>query len=714
MANYYVIGNGTTAPNLTGTPYQGYQVITQSQIDGSLLNRFELASGDKVVVSGSTSGSVNLHPQNTSAGTEIGQPVDVTILPNTHTASVNFHSTSGHEFTPTVTVTGNASNVSIDGSSTQNMTVNVADKAAIANVWGGTDSNDVDTITTGANSTIGNIDTGGGNDVVTIGGQAGKISTGDGNDTVKVSGASGDIDTGGGNDNITISGTAGYVGAGSGDDTVTVTASGRTGDLDASSGNDTVKIDGTTGKLWGGNGDDRITVNGKTGYLDAGGGSDGITLGDGARVDGIYLGTGGSMGDTVTGGNNVTINGNITQAVGEDYSTIELGDNARITGYVDLKAGKDQLTLGSNSIVDGSITMGSDFSGDDADTLKIGKGSTIKDYINTNNGDDTVVIGENVSLLGGWNAINTQLGNDTVIIGKGVVATNPIFTGADSDRVVIEGNGNYTLDLGAVAPNSDVVEWNYKPGTEVEFNKMMSSKGYEYDSSTGKWYYGLNHDTTLGGVKIVNGEYIKGVTCFTPGMMIATDRGQVTVETLKVGDLVATRDNGMQPIRWIGAQRMSAAELKLAPQLRPVRISAGSLGGGLPAADLVVSPWHRMVVRSSIVAEMEGEDEALVAAINLTELDGVDVITDGEEVVYIHFMCDRHEVIEANGAQTETLNIGTSTASMMPPEALAEILHLFPELADGKPQPTVRRAVPGPRGRWMVQRHVKAGLPMVG
>ena len=43
-----------------------------------------------------------------------------------------------------------------------------------------------------------------------------------------------------------------------------------------------------------------------------------------------------------------------------------------------------------------------------------------------------------------------------------------------------------------------------------------------------------------------------GIPCFTPGTLIATANGLRPVESLEVGDLVPTRDSGMQRIRWTG------------------------------------------------------------------------------------------------------------------------------------------------------------------
>lgn len=201
--------------------------------------------------------------------------------------------------------------------------------------------------------------------------------------------------------------------------------------------------------------------------------------------------------------------------------------------------------------------------------------------------------------------------------------------------------------------------------------------------------------------------------CFTPGTMIEGDNGAVAVETLKVGDLVMTKDHGMQPVRWVGSRHITATLLAIRPDLRPIRIRAGALGSSLPSQDLLVSPFHRMLVSSALAEEAVGNAEVLVAARNLVDLDGVEVATDVEDVTYIHFMCDQHEVVVANGADSESLNIGLQTAQLLSPESWAEITRLFPQLGTDS-QPTARPAVAGDRGRDLVRQHIAAELPLAG
>ncbi len=161
------------------------------------------------------------------------------------------------------------------------------------------------------------------------------------------------------------------------------------------------------------------------------------------------------------------------------------------------------------------------------------------------------------------------------------------------------------------------------------------------------------------------------VPCFTPGTRIRTDRGEVPVELLSVGDLVETRDNGLQPIRWIGQRRVAA----VGPHA-PVAIAAGVFGNH---GRLVVSPQHRVLLTHWMAELMFGEDEVLVAARDLVNDCSVRVI-EGGEVTYIHLLFDQHQIIWSEGLQTESFLPGPQVMSDLEDRVRAEVLGLFPEI----------------------------------
>lgn len=215
---------------------------------------------------------------------------------------------------------------------------------------------------------------------------------------------------------------------------------------------------------------------------------------------------------------------------------------------------------------------------------------------------------------------------------------------------------------------------------------------------------------TLSRDAVVDDVYL-GVVCFAAGTMIATPDGPCAVETLAEGSLVTTLTHGDQPIRWIGHRHLSPAELAANPNLRPIRIRRGALGPGIPARDIVVSPQHRMLVSSAIVHQMYGANAVLIAARKLLPLQGVEVIADHAPVDYWHFLCDRHEIVTAEGAAAETLYLGSQALQNMTDEARHEIHALFPELLRGWEAPPAATFAEGKRSKKLVSRHLRNDKP---
>lgn len=192
---------------------------------------------------------------------------------------------------------------------------------------------------------------------------------------------------------------------------------------------------------------------------------------------------------------------------------------------------------------------------------------------------------------------------------------------------------------------------------------------------------GDNTDTAAGADFVHSFHVLERVVpCFTPGTMIATPRGEVAVETLKAGDRILTRDNGIQTINWVGQKRLDFMELKKAPQLRPIVIAAGALGDGMPERDMMVSPTHRVLMTSHKAELYFGQSEILVPAKYMLALEGVSV-SDQPYVTYIHMMCENHEIVLADGAWSESFQPGDHTLKGFDEDQREELFTLFPELA---------------------------------
>lgn len=167
--------------------------------------------------------------------------------------------------------------------------------------------------------------------------------------------------------------------------------------------------------------------------------------------------------------------------------------------------------------------------------------------------------------------------------------------------------------------------------------------------------------------------------CFTPGTLIATEHGQRPVETLRRGDKVVTRDNGLRRIYWIGRRDLGFQALKRTQRLRPILVRAGAFGEGRPARDMLVSPNHRFLVRPEALPEASLEGESLIAARHLLDGNGV-VRASTLGVSYIHLLCDRHQVILANGVWTESFHPDDGVFQALGETHRRELKTLFPDI----------------------------------
>lgn len=348
-----------------------------------------------------------------------------------------------------------------------------------------------------------------------------------------------------------------------------------------------------------------------------------------------------------------------------------------------------------DSLVNIENVIGSDFNdvliGDAGDNLLIGGA-----------GDDTLSGGAgNDTLIGGTGA-NMLIGGD----GADLFVVDPAIDTIIADfGVGIDGDGD-RIDLSGIFNPDTLATYNSINGTT--FNHPLAA---------------LNHDLADGVINF-NGTDMSGptltmfgvsgdltqeqtnVVCFTRGTLIKTILGEVPVEQIALGDLVLTMDNGYQPVRWIGARQLTAAELADAPHLRPIRIRAGALGAGYPETDLTVSPQHRILLRSKVAQRMFGTSEVLVAAKQLSAVSGVDMCNDAQGVEYWHFLMDRHEIVFANGAPTESLLPGPQTLKTLPTAAVDEIYAIFPILRHVDPADlyTARMVPQGRLARKLAQR----------
>jgi len=156
---------------------------------------------------------------------------------------------------------------------------------------------------------------------------------------------------------------------------------------------------------------------------------------------------------------------------------------------------------------------------------------------------------------------------------------------------------------------------------------------------------------------------IADVPCFCHGTRILTERGEVAVQELRIGERVVTASGAMQPIRWIGHRSVDCLRHPGPQAIRPVRIRANAVGSGVPYRDLSVSHDHAISL-----------DGVLIPAKLL--VNGMTIVQDSSlrRVEYFHVELDRHSILISEGLPTESY-LDTGNRALFENAGLALILH---------------------------------------
>ncbi|KJS41260.1 MAG: hypothetical protein VR71_06125 [Roseovarius sp. BRH_c41] len=475
---------------------------------------------------------------------------------------------------------------------------------------------------------------------------------------------------GGGNDTIFSGFDNDYVDGGAGDDSILSSSGADT--VSGGAGNDQIDLgpgDGETDLLIFSDGDGADVVSSFEIPIDNGDGTftgrdqlDVSNLTDAAgnpvNVADVTVGSDGS-------GNAVLSfpNGESITLVGVDPASVSSHDALAAMGIFQ----PDYIVQGTagDDVIDASYS--GDPQGDQIDNAD-SRNNDNADVIDAGAGNDVIMAGLGADTIFGG------AGNDTVSVGQGdsvqggdgddfftLTDTGETETGAIS---ILGGEGDETIGdtlwLGETAKKSDITFSNS-------------------DDATG----GLSGSFAMVNGTVVTFSEIENIICFTPGARILTQWGERPVESLRLGDMVVTRDHGLQPVRWVGKRTVAGLG-----DFAPISVASSVMGG---RDALLVSPQHRLLFTGYQAELLFGESEVLIAAKHM--VNGRDVtVSPCDEVTYIHVMFDRHEIIFADGLGTESFYAGDMALTAVDAAAREELFAIFPELrsAPGQHRDTVR------------------------
>jgi hypothetical protein len=417
--------------------------------------------------------------------------------------------------------------------------------------------------------------------------------------------------------------------------------------LTGSVGNDFMSGGSDDDRLLGGAGNDFIRGDGGADTIEGGEGKDYLDGGNDDAADLITDSLGGAW--VFAGGGDDTIM--VTLAGASDNTTGLTGN------LLDAGAGNDLVMLSGNASVFGSGVYGRDGNdtlvgadafaslfgeeGDDSiaggganEALSGGAGA---DTISGGGGDDAIYgdagfgagTDTTADLLSGGSGNDTiegALGNDTILGGTG----DDIIQAGDGADLVIwsAGDGNDVIAMGNGIDTLDLAGWN--------------DDEWEITDQNGNDYILTNAIDRTIMVEVTGVEFL---TCFAPGTRILSARGEVPVDSLRAGDLVAAPGRGapLKPVRWVGHTRVDIAHHRDRRKVAPILLRAGALGAGIPTRDLRVSPEHAFLLQGRLVPA-----HLLV--------NGTTIIQEGwhRAMTYWHVELEQHGVLVAEGTLAES------------------------------------------------------------
>jgi hypothetical protein len=171
-------------------------------------------------------------------------------------------------------------------------------------------------------------------------------------------------------------------------------------------------------------------------------------------------------------------------------------------------------------------------------------------------------------------------------------------------------------------------------------------------------------------------EIPEALAAFDAGCLIDTPDGPRPAGSFVAGDVVTTLANGSRPLRWVGRRRVSELELLAWPGLCPVEFAPGAVGNDRV---LVVSPQQRMLIDDWRAAVYFGEDRVFVSALALVDDHAARPVLPSGGVEYVVLLCDRHEVLLAEGALSESFHPGAAGLAGLTSADRQAVTALVPE-----------------------------------
>jgi len=375
-------------------------------------------------------------------------------------------------------------------------------------------------------------------------------------------------------------------------------------------------------------------------------GSDDLTFSNGTHLTGAS-GTGAGTIEVTAAGPDLTVEGTLDNATIEPTASLAAG-----LGSLGMDS-PDTLTLGANLLVDVPHFIIEDTPmTHNLGTIRIEAGAGGFAVMDANPGITSDLVNDGLISIGlGGEGIfsNSYSGTGTIQL---LGSADLDFNAASSGNVQLVGTGN-TIFF-AVAAFAGTIG-GLAIGDALHFPDVISSASYADGAvsvfNDGSLVTSIAVSDDLSGDTFPVTQGLVTVACFAAGTRIATLRGEIAVEALRLDDRVVLASGGDAPVRWLGHRTLNCLAHPRPHDVWPVRIHADAFAPGRPRRDLVLSPDHAVRVAGALVPV-----RYLV--------NGATIVQEQQaDITYWHVELPTHDIMLAENMPTESyLDTGNRSA----------------------------------------------------
>ena len=167
------------------------------------------------------------------------------------------------------------------------------------------------------------------------------------------------------------------------------------------------------------------------------------------------------------------------------------------------------------------------------------------------------------------------------------------------------------------------------------------------------------------------------------GAILQTTAGPMAVEDVLPGDEIRLANGQHEKLLWRGSITLGPADPDdNGAHSSLTRLTADALGLNRPSPDLILGPTARLLHRSPGIRTLTGRGSAFLPVRDFVDGTNIIALRPATSVRVYQLGFARHQCLNVNGVEIESLHPGTAFALGLRGDALAQYLALFPHKID--------------------------------